>query len=431
MIFFNEHRQLSPGSSPHNCSIDHQDVAKKEIINTLKRKATESRLTDIQNVVTEVVSTITDDELTAALPQWPSLAKVCDRERAKVFGNASDPKTLQMLDVSDKEFKTARGHNFLLYSDPPRYEKKMLIFSTNKNIDYMIEAETLMVDGTFYVAPTLFYQSLSIHGFVGGKAIPLVYALLPDKKQKTYERFVDVMSRYLCTSSGKLMIDFELAIINAMQLNLPSYAILLCYFHLAQNLQKQISKKHRKRYRTDKDFATASRIMLMLCFVPLERLEEAIDAIIYYLSENFQCLLYVWKYFEDNYIGELIAPDRRQTPRYPPYLWNKYQTVIDGGDLLLSNNDVEGFHRSFKRKLTAPHPCISKYFQAIKDQQVKTDFYLTRLEKDINPDKRQRHNNTELIDIVKKCNSYETIIEYMLDLSKCHFVNVKFNIEDE
>ena len=39
-------------------------------------------------------------------------------------------------------------------------------------------------DGTFSVAPDVFYQVYTIHGVIENAVIPLVYALLPNKTQE-------------------------------------------------------------------------------------------------------------------------------------------------------------------------------------------------------------------------------------------------------
>ena len=65
------------------------------------------------------------------------------------------------------------------------------------------------------------------------------------------------------------MIDFEKAVMNAIQNSLPGWEISNCYFHLCQAVQKNISKKFKVLYYSDKKFARAARLVVFLAFVPV------------------------------------------------------------------------------------------------------------------------------------------------------------------
>ena len=65
-------------------------------------------------------------------------------------------------------------------------------------------------DGTFSVAPDVFYQVYTIHGVIENAVIPLVYALLPNKTQ---EKFFGCLEQF----GKKVVIDFEAAVRNAIK----------------------------------------------------------------------------------------------------------------------------------------------------------------------------------------------------------------------
>jgi len=66
----------------------------------------------------------------------------------------------------------------------------MLVFSTDSNLEHLCNSSLMLGDGTFYSSPGLFAQLYSLHGEVNGAVFPFVYALLPNKSQQTYLRFL-------------------------------------------------------------------------------------------------------------------------------------------------------------------------------------------------------------------------------------------------
>ena len=57
----------------------------------------------------------------------------------------------------------------------------------------LLLAEDLYMDGTFQIAPRLFYQVFIIHVFKHGQQFPLVYCLLPGKSRDMYNRCISIL----------------------------------------------------------------------------------------------------------------------------------------------------------------------------------------------------------------------------------------------
>ena len=69
-------------------------------------------------------------------------------------------------------------------------------------MELLNHCSTILSDGTFSTAPTnLFSQLYTVHGEISPDeekaVIPLVYAFLPKKFQRTYERSLEVNERKL------------------------------------------------------------------------------------------------------------------------------------------------------------------------------------------------------------------------------------------
>ena len=104
--------------------------------------------------------------------------------------------------------------------------------------------DTICVDGTFHVCPSLFTQLFSINGFLHGQQFPLVYALLPSKSRNDYNRFFTLLREEMQTLGLRLepehvMADFKISLVQSIELQCPQASIKGCYFHFSQCLWKR------------------------------------------------------------------------------------------------------------------------------------------------------------------------------------------------
>ena len=58
-------------------------------------------------------------------------------------------------------------------------KERILIFTTERNLEYLNKNQHWFVDGTFDVAPSVFTQLFTIQANVNGKVLPLIYSLIP------------------------------------------------------------------------------------------------------------------------------------------------------------------------------------------------------------------------------------------------------------
>ena len=78
----------------------------------------------------------------------------------------------------------------------------------------LVNANTCHMDGTFAITPRLFYQIVTLHVFVLGVMLPLVFDLLSNKEGKTYIRFLSLVKEKSASlgfsiSPQRIMQDFE------------------------------------------------------------------------------------------------------------------------------------------------------------------------------------------------------------------------------
>ena len=87
-----------------------------------------------------------------------------------------------------------------------------------------------------YVVPQLFEQVYSIHRSIRGEKLPLLYSLLPNKKQATYEelfRIIEHKSKYAT-------IDFEKGAETAFSVVFRQCDVFGCFFHFKQCIWRNI-----------------------------------------------------------------------------------------------------------------------------------------------------------------------------------------------
>lgn len=95
------------------------------------------------------------------------------------------------------------------------------------------------------MTPSIFTQLYTIHGVYRGAVFPLVFALLSDKQQQTYENLIEELRRLRPTWRPKsVMVDFEKAAINAFHnaFDTPTnrFSISGCFFHLQKSILRKV-----------------------------------------------------------------------------------------------------------------------------------------------------------------------------------------------
>ena len=100
------------------------------------------------------------------------------------------------------------------------------------------------------MSPKLFYQVYTLNIILQGKNLPLVYVLLPDKVQSSYDKMFHLLLKAFQVVSvdpflseplfenlpEKIAHDFEKGVLNSIISKFSKVIVFGCYFHFAQNL---------------------------------------------------------------------------------------------------------------------------------------------------------------------------------------------------
>ena len=110
------------------------------------------------------------------------------------------------------------------------------------NADSKLIVFDWICDETFWLAPTIMYHLYSIHVNIMDGWFPLVFALMKDKTEETYNELFNV----LLVEAQQLVVilfpiytstDYETAAINAIRHIFPNCQTAGCLFHWGQALQ--------------------------------------------------------------------------------------------------------------------------------------------------------------------------------------------------
>ncbi|CAN7938308.1 unnamed protein product [Ixodes hexagonus] len=136
-------------------------------------------------------------------------------------------------------------------------------------------------DGTFKVAPALFYQLYTVHCKVNGAVIPAVYVLMKSKTEAAYTKLLSVLkSKCAAADPSTVLLDFEQAANNAFRRVFPSCQALGCFFHLRQCVYRKLqSEGLQESYWVDGAFNLMARMIPAIALVPEGDVFDAFEAL--------------------------------------------------------------------------------------------------------------------------------------------------------
>lgn len=256
------------------------------------------------------------------------------------------------------------GTQFLIFDSGPG-QNRTLIFSTNDDLQSLLQFPNWAADGTFSVVPNVFEQLYTIHIKLGFQYIPVIYILMTQRTEDAYAAaFQEILNICPNLAPTKIYTDYELAAINAFSRIFQGVIMKGCYFHHTQAVWRKIQEHGlAARYGADEEFALQLRMIPAIAFVPTDRVSEYFDLLAVALPDEAEPIL---SYYEDTYIGRMRG-NRRREPRFPTNHWNVYVESL--GEEPKTTNSLEGWHRAFSGALGSVHPNIWKFITFLRTEQ--------------------------------------------------------------
>lgn len=252
--------------------------------------------------------------------------------------------------LNDIKIPEILARDFLVCEDGINNDKILLFCTTSLriNIKYLKD-HLFFIDGTFSRTPKPFYQIISIHVDIDSNSetsnvVGIIYALLPNKLQITYERLFQLIKQHLDITINKIKCDFEIGITNALKKVFPDILISGCYYHF----HNAIWRKAKALNITDtKESRSIIRICANFPLLPSTHYSEC------------------WLHIKEH---ALLTDGTRNFLNYFENQWLKASVNISCyNEKFRTNNPLEGWNRRFSTKLSKK-PTLLLFLDALRKE---------------------------------------------------------------
>lgn len=215
------------------------------------------------------------------MPAVRNIRRSIRRVRQAQLDHTPLPRDKQTLVIPDKYQRLPDNEQFLLFDSGVGDDERLLIFATPTGLNTLSASSHWFVDGTFKVVPQIFFQIYSVHALVADNVIPCVFALLPNKSQRSYDRFWQALKG----SNSRLepisiMMDYEAAAMNSVGANFQHADVQGCLFHLSQCVYRHVQAAGLQTlYQSDADISLQARMLPALAFLPADDVETGFEAL--------------------------------------------------------------------------------------------------------------------------------------------------------
>jgi hypothetical protein len=212
-----------------------------------KRKATEDISERPSKIIRSVIESggVINAEDSVTVRDVVNCRASMYRQRRKQYGTLPQSMSSTIQILRQMPITTHKKEDFLMFCEEYSAADGMVIFTTSTNLRTLAACDTVLMDGTFRSCPRFFMQLYTIFGYANNCYLPLVYALLCNKEQSTYERFLHTViqqcvSMNLVFKPVVILTDFEKSAMNAIRLLFDESQLHGCRFHLGQSWWRHI-----------------------------------------------------------------------------------------------------------------------------------------------------------------------------------------------
>ena len=296
-IILDDNDNLIQQTGEHEHIPNPEKTAVKKIRASMERDAQVSNATT-NNIIAANIAGAPEGVL-AKVGKIQTVRRAVRRQRAAVMGYPEIPEGI-LFDIPEPFNRSSTGEPFIQFDNGR--EDRIVIFGTRESLNFLQNSNNWFMDGTFSTAPPQFLQLYTIHGL--GRNIVGAYCLLTNKRRETYIELLHQIQQLTNeVVPQSIMIDYEQAMIGALDVVYPIVPQKGCLFHLSQSIYRKIQERGlSQRYVNDVDFRTNLRMIAALSFFPIEDTLRAFEALADHCGQEEQVIL---DYFESTYIGEL------------------------------------------------------------------------------------------------------------------------------
>ncbi|CAM4830861.1 unnamed protein product [Rotaria magnacalcarata] len=262
---------------------DPVDQRRRQIISTIKKRVANEHIPVCSIVEQEYATAKLTKEEQEIFKTPKQLESGLLKSRRKMYPPLP---TCQNFVIPDFISKTIDSTPFLLF-DQTRNEfgGRLLVFSSQSQMDLLLDAEVLMADGTFRSCPRLFEQIYVILAVKDSKTYPVLFALTSNRKEATYITILDVIRteaqhRGVSFAPHVFISDYEQAWMNAVKRKLITTPISGCWFHHVQAIYRWIqSNGLSKTYQEHEEKRQILGSFMALSLLPKDRVLEGLHIV--------------------------------------------------------------------------------------------------------------------------------------------------------
>lgn len=351
----NKDKEVTQASGEHTHEGDPLRPKKNELLSKLKGAASSGNTTKV--VLGEQLLDVSNDVL-SRLPKKSSMERLVRLERSRKNSPHPNP--------PDIHFRIPEEFMEMVLHDSGQEDINRIIIIGSNDLVPQLDGDTIFCDGTFDRVATCFFQLYTIHTKVGNSFPPCIYALLPNKTEATYSRMITMIKMIRPEfSPTKVLIDFELAAINAFKNAFPDTNVSGCFFHLNQAIVRKVNSLGLKRkYETEVEFSLLVKSIPSLAFVPQDEVVERFEDLAG-LFEDEPSVNDFLTYFKNNYIeAPVLRRNQTREPRFPIRLWNHFNDGL--GCHQKTTNCAEGYHNGLKSLFLSPNPTVWTFLAGLQ-----------------------------------------------------------------
>jgi hypothetical protein len=213
----------------HNHAPDLFAVRRGKLLKDINVKVSQDPTATVRSVYEKAIDEGSDE---SDLPTFDNVRTRLKRHRAKFV--PALPTFINDVEIKDEWAKTSNGHKFLSLLDN---NWGLVILTIRKFLKVLQQCDSIYVDGTFRTTPRPYEQFLTIHGLYNGFVVPLVFCLITNKTTAQYRQILQHVKHKILRVTrrpwqpSRVVLDFEMSMMTALQTDLPNTRISGCYFH--------------------------------------------------------------------------------------------------------------------------------------------------------------------------------------------------------
>ncbi|KAG0436879.1 hypothetical protein DMUE_3996 [Dictyocoela muelleri] len=166
---------------------------------------------------------------------------------------------------------------------------------------------------------------------------------MKSKNQQAYTLAFQQIQKLISKNPKLFLINFEIAVYNAITMIFLGTHINGCNFHFNQLIKKLLIKKILIFCKSDSKYRNFIKFLVIFAYVPDKKIEKEFKKIVSIMKDKDYYKIAV-EYFENNFINN------EKNKKIQKSFWSINNRVIK--DILTTTNSCESFHRHLNSKVS-------------------------------------------------------------------------------